>query len=99
MSPTGVKAVPLIVLNSTTKPDLAKTAASRFQAGGWTVTSTANLINNIVSTCAYYDPAIPGAQAAATALQAQFPAIKRVKPKFSPLPAGPIVVVLAADYS
>jgi hypothetical protein len=63
------------------------------------VTSTGNLVNSIISTCAYYDPNVEGAQAAATALQAQFPAIKRVVPKFAELPAGPIVVVLTADYA
>ena len=63
------------------------------------MTSTGNLTNNIVSTCAYYDPATPGAQAAAQALQTQFPTIKRVVPKFAELPAGPVVVVLTSDYS
>ena len=76
--PTGLKSVPLVVLNNTSKTGLAETAAGRFKAGGWTVTNTGNLVNNIISTCAYYDPSVPNAQAAATALQAQFPAIKRV---------------------
>jgi cytoskeletal protein RodZ len=92
-------AVPLVVLNNTNKPGLADTAAGRFKAGGWTVTSTGNLSNDIISTCAYYDPNVANAQAAATALQAQFPAIKRVVAKFGGLPAGPIVVVLTNDYS
>jgi hypothetical protein len=89
----------LIVLNSTSKSGLAETAAARFKAGGWTVSSTGNLVNNIISTCAYYDPNVPNAQAAATALQVQFPAIKRVVAKFDGLPAGPVVVVLTSDYS
>jgi hypothetical protein len=42
---------------------------------------------------------VAGAQASAQALRAQFPAIKRVEPKFGSLPAGPIVVVLTSDYS
>ena len=78
---------------------LADTAAARFKAGGWTVSSTGNLNNSILSTCAYYDPTSPGAQQAAEQLQQQFPAIKRVKEKFPELPAGPVVIVLAADYS
>ncbi|MBV9594145.1 MAG: LytR C-terminal domain-containing protein [Actinobacteria bacterium] len=96
---TADKSLPLLVLNNTNKSGLAETAANRFRAGGWTVSSTGNLDNDIASTCAYYDPSVSGAQAAATALQQQFPSIKRVKPKFSPMPAGPIVVVLATDYS
>jgi hypothetical protein len=90
--------LPLVVLNSTSTVGLAQVAAARFQAGGWTVTGTGNLANSIISTCAYYDPTVAGAQAAATALRAQFPAIARVAPKFSGLPAGPIVVVLTSDY-
>jgi hypothetical protein len=90
---------PLVVLNNTTVTGLAGKAAARFEAGGWTVTSYGNYQNTILSTCAYYDPAVPGAQAAALALQQQFPAIKRVVAKFAGLPAGPIVVVLTDDYS
>jgi hypothetical protein len=99
VSTDPLKAIPLIVLNNTNKTGLADTAAGRFRAGGWTVTSTGNLVNTIASTVAYYDPSVANAQAAATALQAQFPAIKRVVAKFSGLPAGPIIVVLTSDYS
>jgi hypothetical protein len=91
--------VPLVVLNSTTKTGLAASAAKTFQAGGWTVTSSGNIVNNILSTCAYYDPSDSKNQAAAQALMAQFPAIKRIAVKFAELPAGPVVVVLTSDYS
>ena len=96
---SGVKSVPLIVLNNTTIGQLAQQAADRFRAGGWTVTSVGNLQNEILSTCAYYDPSDPQAKAAAHALRQQFPTIKRTKPKFPELPAGPVVVVLTPDYS
>ncbi|WP_375497470.1 LytR C-terminal domain-containing protein [uncultured Jatrophihabitans sp.] len=95
---TAAGAVPLVVLNNTTIAGLAKQAAIRFEAGGWTVTSSGNLTNNIVSTCAYYDPSVSGAKAAAEALRAQYPTIKRVEPKFAELPSGPVVVVLTPDY-
>ncbi|MDP9116078.1 MAG: LytR C-terminal domain-containing protein, partial [Actinomycetota bacterium] len=88
----------LVVLNNTTTSGLAEQARSSFQAGGWTVTNIGNLRNDIISTCAYYDPTAAGAQAGAAALQAQFPAIKRTAPKFAGLPSGPIVVVLTSDY-
>ncbi|MDT4985604.1 MAG: hypothetical protein QOF95_3094 [Pseudonocardiales bacterium] len=91
--------LPLVVLNNTKVAGLAAQAKARFESGGWTVTSTGNLVNNIASTCAYYDPAVAGAQAAAQALQTQFPTIKRVMPKFAELPTGPVVVVLTSDYS
>jgi hypothetical protein len=96
---TGVKAIPLIVLNSTTQSGLAATAAKTFATGGWTITSSGNIVNNIASTCAYYDPSDPKNEVAAQALMAQFPAIKRIKEKFAELPAGPVVVVLTSDYS
>jgi LytR cell envelope-related transcriptional attenuator len=98
-STAGTVRLPLVVLNNTTVTDLAQAAKARFEAGGWTVTSVGNMTNNIISTCAYYDPAQTGALAAARALQAQFPTIKRVVPKFPQLPPGPIVVVLTPDYS
>jgi hypothetical protein len=63
------------------------------------VTSVGNMTNNILSTCAYYDPSTAGAKEAAQALQAQFPTIRRVEPRFPELPAGPVVVVLTPDYS
>jgi hypothetical protein len=91
--------IPLVVLNDTSTSGLADTARRRFEAGGWQVTSVGNTTNDILSTCAYYDPTDPANQAAANQLQAQFPAIKRVKEKFPELPPGPIVVVLTTDYS
>jgi hypothetical protein len=94
-----LRAIPLIVLNNTEQTGLAQDAASRFESGGWTVTSTDNLDNDILSTCAYYDPSDPNNELAAQELQREFPTIKRVVPKFDGLPAGPIVVVLTTDYS
>jgi hypothetical protein len=89
----------LIVLNNSARTGLASTAADRFRAAGWTVTSTGDFSGDILSTAAYYDSNVSGAQAAAEALQRQFPAIQRVKQRFSGLPEGPIVVVLTTDYS
>ncbi|HEX4727181.1 MAG TPA: LytR C-terminal domain-containing protein [Jatrophihabitans sp.] len=97
-SPAGSGRLPLIVLNNTSQVS-ASTAAQRFEQGGWTVTDTSTFDGSILSTAVYYDPAVSGAQAAAEALQQQFPAIKRVKERFDGLPAGPIVVVLTSDYS
>jgi hypothetical protein len=96
---TTAKDVPLIVLNNTTVTGLAQRAAQRFEQGGWTVSRYANYQNDIVSTCAYYDPADAAAKAAAEALQQQYPVIKRVKQRFAELPSGPVVVVLTPDYS
>lgn len=97
-SPAGSGRLPLVVLNNTSQVSAA-TAAERFRQGGWTVTDTSTFDGSILSTAVYYDPDVAGAQAAAEQLQQQFPAIKRVKPKFDGLPAGPVIVVLTSDYS
>jgi LytR cell envelope-related transcriptional attenuator len=93
-------ALPLKVLNTSSTPNLATQAADQFKAGGWTVTEVdENYSNSILSTAAYYDPSVANAQAVAAALQHQFPGIKRIEPKFTPLVDGPIVVILTSDYS
>jgi hypothetical protein len=97
-STAGSGRLPLIVLNNTSGVS-SSTAAQRFEQGGWTVTDTSTFDGSILSTAVYYDPEVSGAQAAAEALQQQFPAIKRVKARFDGLPAGPIIVVLTSDYS
>jgi hypothetical protein len=91
---------PLIVLNQTTTPDLAAQAAQRFEHAGWRVSSTQEgYQNDVITTTAYYDPAIAGAKRAALALQRQFATIHRVAQRFPQLPAGPVVVVLTTDYA
>lgn len=90
---------PLVVLNNTTISGLASEAATRFEQGGWTVDHVGNLTNDIISTCAYYDPSVAHARAAATALRRQYPTIQRVEPRFDGLDDGPVVVVLTPDYS
>jgi hypothetical protein len=92
-------ALPLIVLSNTGSETPADTAASRFRASGWTVSTTGSFEGAILSTAAYYDPASDGSMAAALALQKQFPAIQRVKPRFEGLPNGPVIVVVTSDYS
>ena len=92
------KALPLIVLNTTSTTHLAADASDLFRQAGWKITSSGNYQNNILSTCAYYDPNVTGAKAAATLLQSEFTDILRVKPKFSGLPSGPIVVVLTGNF-
>ena len=94
-----LKSVPLVVLNNSSVVGLAAQAAQQFENGGWSVTRIADLQNEILSPCAYYDPSAENARTAAKALQRQFPGIARVKPKFPQLPSGPIVVVLTADYT
>jgi hypothetical protein len=98
-APSTYAAIPLVVLDNTGRPAVARNATERFEQAGWTVSGTGTFSGDILSTAAYYDPASDGAQAAAEALQAQFPAIQRVRPRFDGLPRGPVVVVLTYDYS
>jgi LytR cell envelope-related transcriptional attenuator len=91
--------LPLVVVNSTGRMGLAAAAADRFRAGGWAVSLLANFAGPVASSCVYYDPSVPHAQDAAVGLQRQFPDIRRVAARFDPLPEGPLVVVLADDYS
>jgi hypothetical protein len=97
--PAPLIRLPLVVVNSTGRLGLAAAAAERFRAGGWTVSLLANFAGPVPSSCVYYDPAVPHAQDAAVGLQRQFPDIRRVAARYEPLPAGPLVVVLADDYS
>ena len=92
------KSFQLVVMNNTGTAGLAAGAETRFEGGGWTVSHIGTMSNQIISTCAYYDPTVVGAKEAAEALQAQFPDIKRVAPRFAQLYAGPVVVVLTSDY-
>ena len=87
------------MLNDTRTTGLAQSAADAFRAGGWTVTDVASISADVATTTAYYDPSVTGAEQAAQALHTQFPAIGRTKERFAGLPAGPVVVVLSADYT
>lgn len=99
-SGSAIGSKPLIVLNQTTTPDLAAQAAQRFRSSGWHVASTQEgYQNDVITTTAYYDPSVPGAQQAAEALRKQFTTIHRVAERFAQLPPGPVVVVLTTDYS
>jgi hypothetical protein len=96
--PSSPSSLPLLVLNNTTIAGLAERAAQRFRTDGWTV-SVGNYTGEIATTSVYYDPAVATAHAQAEQLHARYPAVKQVLPKFAGLPAGPIVIVLAPDYS
>ena len=88
----------IYILNNTTRPDLGTITAAKFRAKGWHVVGTENYSNDIISSCAYYDPSDPQNLTAAQKLQSEFPGIQRVAPRFPQLPAYPIVVILNPDY-
>lgn len=98
-APALASSLPLIVLNNTARAGSQEVAQQEFEKSGWTVSYVSTLDNQILSTCVYYDPANPGALAAAHRLQQQFPAIKRIAPRFAELPPGPLIVVLTSDFA
>ena len=89
----------VVVLNNTSTDGLAATAAERLSKAGWRASDGGNFDGSIVSTAVYYDPSVANALSDAEALQAQFPAIQRVKERFSGLPQGPLILIVASDYS
>jgi hypothetical protein len=87
------------VLNNTSTNGLAATAVSRLTRAGWRASDGGNFDGSILSTAVYYDPSVANALADAQALQAQFPAIQRVKERFDGLPQAALVLVVTSDYS
>jgi ABC-type transport system substrate-binding protein len=96
-----VPVVPLTVLNNTTTPGLAESAAARFQAAGWPIALVGNFAGRIPSTTVYYTPGNTTQQRAAQALATQFKGIHRVMSRYSGLPPTPpgLVVVLTPDWT
>jgi LytR cell envelope-related transcriptional attenuator len=98
-NPPAVRS-PLTVLNNTTESGLADQAARQFRGGGWTVVKVGNFTGKIPNTTVYYDPGNDAELAAARALQAQYPAIQRVLPRYDGLPDSVhgVIVVLTPDW-
>jgi hypothetical protein len=96
-SPT-VAAAPklaLTVLNNSNINGLAHRAAAKYRAMGWPIKLEGSFRGRIPVTTVYY---APGQQASAELLQKEFPAIQRVRPRFTGLPGSGLTVVLTRDY-
>jgi hypothetical protein len=91
--------LPIVVLNNSARSGAENVAKQQIEEGGWTVSSVGTLDDRILSTCLYYDPSNATDLAEAQRLQQQFSGIKRIAPKFSGLPAGPLVLVLTSDFT
>ena len=85
----------LTVLNNSNVNHLAARAAEKYRAAGWPIKDTGSFTGRIPVTTVYY---APGQQASAQRLQKEFPAIQRVRPRFSTLPGSGLTVVLTRDY-
>jgi hypothetical protein len=90
---------PLLVLNNTRQTGKAHRAAAKFRAGGWPISGTGNYrVHAIPETTVYYTSGNAQQLAAAESLRRQFPAVKRIAPRFQGLPGHGVTVVLTADY-
>jgi hypothetical protein len=87
--------IDIVVLNDTTRPGLASTAATQLRAKGWSVTGVGNFRGVVSATTVYYPVGhVAAAQAAAKSL----PTPPRVLPRFGNLSTTRLTVVVAANY-
>ena len=87
--------VPVSVLNNSKIKGLARTAAAKFQAGGWPVPVQGNYRGGtIAQTTVYY---APGQVASAQRFAQQF-GIGRVAPRFAGLPTQGMTVIVTRDF-
>jgi hypothetical protein len=85
----------LTVLNNSNVNQLAHRAAAKYHAKGWPIKLEGAFRGRIPVTTVYY---APGQLPSAELLQEEFPAIQRVRPRFSTLPGSGLTVVLTRDY-
>ncbi|MEA2484387.1 MAG: hypothetical protein QOC55_2334 [Thermoleophilaceae bacterium] len=94
-SPAAAPKLALTVLNNSNVNQLAHRAAAKYRAMGWPIKLEGAFRGRVPVTTVYYAPGqLPSAQL----LQKEFPAIQRVRPRFSTLPGSGLTVVLTRDY-
>jgi hypothetical protein len=94
-TPAAAPKLALTVLNNSNVNGLAHRAAATYRAKGWPIKLEGSFRGRIPVTTVYF---APGQQASALLLQKEFPAIQRVRPRFSTLPGSGLTVVLTRDY-
>ena len=87
----------LDVFNSTRISGLAASAASKFEASGWTVSTTGNYQGGLQSSTTVYYAA--NEKVAAQRLAGEFPKIDRIVEQQSLTAGGPLHVVLGTDWA
>lgn len=87
---------PVGILNSTDVANLAASAQTRLEEGGWDVPAIADYSGFVEESTVYYPD--ESLRESAEALRAQFPEIGAVEPSFSGLATDRLVVILADDY-
>lgn len=87
--------LPVTVLNNSRRTGLAHEAAAQVARGGWPVAHIGNFTGRIAESTIYY---AAGQRAAAVAFARQFPAVRRVLPRFAGLPGSGLTLVVTRDW-
>lgn len=82
---------PVVVLNNTRTPGLARSYAAKVTAAGWSVVGTGNWRGSIPSTTVYYPPALR----AQADLLAKDLHVGRVRPAVSPMKSDQLTLILS----
>ena len=92
----NLSSITVDVLNGTTRAGLASALANKLKSDGYTIKKVANQATHQTATTIYYKA---GAKAAAEAMLAAHPELKRVAPATSSTPATvTLSVVIGDDY-
>jgi hypothetical protein len=90
-----VAKIPVTVLNNSRRTGLAHRAAAQLHAGGWPIRLVGNFRGRIAESTVYY---AAGQARVAAALAHQFPAVRRVLPRFSGLPGSGLTLVVTREW-
>lgn len=92
--------VPVTVLNNSKVTGLGERVADQARGKGWPVSLVGNFAGRIPVTTIYFTPGDAAGQRAAQQFAAEFPAVRRVFPRYEGLPPTPagIVLVVTRDW-
>jgi hypothetical protein len=90
-----VAKVPVTVLNNSRRTGLAHRAAAQLSGGGWPIRLVGNFRGRIPESTVYYEP---GQARVAAALAHQYPAVRRVLPRFRGLPGSGLTLVVTREW-
>jgi hypothetical protein len=91
----AVAKAPVTVLNNSRRAGLAHRAAAQVAGGGWPIADVGNFTGRIPVSTVYY---ARGQARVAQSLAHQFPAVRRVLPRFSGLPGSGLTLVVTRDW-
>ena len=90
-----VDKIPVTVLNNSTITGLAAAAADQLRGAHWPIRLVGNFRGRLPISTAYYDP---GQKTPALLLAKEFPAVRRVLPRFDGLPGHGLTLVVTREW-